>query len=102
VTPLTPNQADQEIAALRREVDRLDDSLLPLLEARARVAIELGRVKRAAGRPLRDAPREEEIVDRLARSLSTLAREDLVGVYRALMAMCLEIQSREVGDDGDC
>lgn len=86
--------ADETIAALRAEIDALDDRLVPLLEARARVALALGEVKRAAGRPLRDAPREAEILARLAPRLELLTPEDMAGVYRALMTMCLELQAR--------
>lgn len=85
---------EQSIARLRREIDALDDQLIPLLEARARIAISLGEVKRAAGRPLRDSPREAEILARLAPRLGVLTPEDLAGVYRALMQMCLDVQGR--------
>jgi chorismate mutase len=85
---------DATIAALRAEIDALDDRLVPLLEARARVALALGEVKRAAGLPLRDAPREAEILARLAPRLELLTPEDMAGVYRALMTMCLELQAR--------
>lgn len=80
------------IAALRREIDRLDDALLPLLEARARVAVALGEVKREAGRALRDTPREAEILARL-QAQTTLPPEELAAVYSAIMAMCLRVQS---------
>jgi chorismate mutase/prephenate dehydratase len=88
------DEANAAIAALRAEIDALDDRLVPLLEERARVALALGEVKRAAGRPLRDAPREAEILSRLAPRLEVLTPEDMAGVYRALMTMCLELQAR--------
>ena len=91
---------DEAIAALRAEIDALDDRLVPLLEARARVALALGEVKRAAGRPLRDAPREAEILSRLAPRLEVLTPEDMAGVYRALMTMCLELQTRRTAPPG--
>lgn len=86
--------AGELITRLRGEIDALDDQLVPLLEARARVAIALGEAKRAAGLPLRDTPREAEILARLAPRLTVLTPEDMTGVYRALMQMCLEVQAR--------
>lgn len=90
---------DDRLAALRAEIDGLDDAIVPLLEARARVAIALGELKRDTGRPLRDAPREAEILARLAAHLHTLAPADLAPVYRAVMGMCLDVQTRVLEAD---
>ncbi len=91
-----PVTFERTLAALRAEIDRIDDALLPLLEARARLAVALGELKRGAGRPLRDTPREAEILARLEPALETLTPEDLTSVYRAVMSMCLAVQTRAV------
>jgi len=94
-----PPGCDDRLTALRAEIDALDDAIVPLLEARARVAIALGELKRDAGRPLRDPPREAELLARLASRLHTLAPTDLGPVYRAVMAMCLDVQTRALESD---
>ncbi|MCK6575421.1 chorismate mutase [Myxococcota bacterium] len=96
---LRPPGFEERLTALRAEIDGLDDAIVPLLEARARVAIALGELKREAGRPLRDTPREAEILARLATHLNTLAPADLAAVYRAVMAMCLDVQTRALEPD---
>lgn len=54
------------IDELRAAVDAVDDRLLELLVARARLAREIGAVKRATGVALVDPEREERIAERLA------------------------------------
>lgn len=60
------NYSDVVIARLRCQVDSLDDRLLVLLRQRINVARQLGQIKRSAGRPLRDAQRETQLLTRLA------------------------------------
>ncbi len=93
--------SDAEIARLRRVIDTLDTEIVALVEARARIAIELGQVKRADGRALRDAPREAEILSRLALGLTVVTPADLAPVYRALMGMCLDVQTRALATPPD-
>jgi len=55
------------VAAIERwrdEIDAIDAELLSLLNRRAGVALEVGRRKRGAGLPLRDAKRERQILAR--------------------------------------
>lgn len=54
-----------KIEDLRAEIDTIDDELLRLLNRRARLAVEVGMVKRAAGRPLYDPSRERDILTRV-------------------------------------
>ncbi len=56
------------VAAIERrrdEIDAIDAELLSLLNRRAGIALEVGRKKRGAGLPLRDARREREILARM-------------------------------------
>ena len=52
------------VEAGRREIDRLDEEIASLLDRRLRVAREIQRLKRAAGRPHVDGQREAEVVAR--------------------------------------
>lgn len=87
------------LANLRGEIDRLDDELYALLTARAHVAMKLGVLKIAEGRPLRDPPREAAVLERLVARLLTdadgpLTADELRRVYKAVMAACLSTQRR--------
>jgi chorismate mutase len=53
------------IEGWRKEIDQVDVELLELLNKRARLAIEVGALKEAAGLPLCDAERERFVLQRL-------------------------------------
>lgn len=48
----------------RSEIDDIDQQLLRLLNRRARLAVEVGQIKRAAGLAIEDAQREREVIAR--------------------------------------
>ncbi|HVF87775.1 MAG TPA: chorismate mutase [Pyrinomonadaceae bacterium] len=52
----------------RAEIDSVDDELLSLINRRARLAVEVGILKRAAGIPITDPEREREVLTRLSRT----------------------------------
>ena len=51
-----------DIEDWRDEIDRLDEQLVKLLNARSQCAIELGRLKRELGLPIYSPDREREVV----------------------------------------
>jgi chorismate mutase/prephenate dehydratase len=55
----------EELSRLRQRIDEIDAALLERLNQRARVVQEVGHLKRAHGRPVYAAAREDEIVNRL-------------------------------------
>lgn len=52
----------------RRRIDEVDRELVRLLNRRAQMSIEMGRVKREIGLPIRDEAREENILRQVQRS----------------------------------
>lgn len=54
-----------EIADWRERIDRINRELLDLLNRRTECAREIGEIKRSAGLPVRDAAREQELLDAL-------------------------------------
>jgi chorismate mutase len=55
-------RAVDPLEELRRRIDMLDESLVRLLSARAACALEIGRVKKAAGMPVYQPTREAEVL----------------------------------------
>ena len=78
------------VAAIERrrdEIDAIDAELLSLLNRRAGVAVEVGRRKRGAGLPLRDAKREREILARArAGTRGPLGPAAIERLFRAILA----------------
>jgi chorismate mutase/prephenate dehydratase len=60
-------EAEERLAELRRRIDAIDSALLAGLNERARVVLEVGRVKGVSGGTVYSAAREQEIVARLER-----------------------------------
>lgn len=54
-----------EIDELRKRIDLLDDVLLRIFNERARIALEIGRVKNRLGLPVFDPGREKRIFARM-------------------------------------
>jgi len=82
-----------KLASLRRKVDRLDDQLVRLLEQRAGVAREIGRLKQQDGSSVFAPAREAALLRRLEAKLrGALDISDLRAVYREILASARKIQ----------
>ena len=78
---------------LRKEIDRLDRAIVPLLLERFEVVRRIGEAKKEAGFPVCDPAREEAVLDKVA-SLSSdeeTARA-LRLVYTQVMAAAKELE----------
>ncbi len=85
-----------EIERLRETINAIDEQIVRLLTERARVALAIGRTKRALGIPLHDAARENAVLER-AQTLNQGPASDraLQAVYRNIIDMCLEVQLKD-------
>lgn len=94
--PTTGSEAESKpegIEPLRAEIDRLDKTLVELLNRRAEIATQIGRIKHARGLEIWSPAREEEV---LARALKAhegpLPTETLRLIFRELMSGSRAIQ----------
>ncbi len=77
---------DLDLDQLRSRIDELDREIVRLLNERARLGIEAGRAKAAAGRGVPDPDREREVLLRVAMAnRGPLPQAALVELYRALI-----------------
>ena len=86
---------NDSLKELRDIIDTLDDELLELLQRRASVAIEVGRIKDRTDLPLEDRAREKQVLDRLSnKSLARpLSKEAVHEVFSAVIRTCRSVQS---------
>jgi chorismate mutase/prephenate dehydratase len=83
------------LAGLRRQIDAVDRELLALLNRRARLALEAGRRKRAAGQGLRDPGREEQVLaGARTRNGGPLSAAAIERLFRAIVAESCRMQAR--------
>ncbi len=82
------------LAPLRHRIDAIDHQIVALLNERAQIALEIGRLKQATGRrTVRDAGREAEVLERVTSTSAGLFPEpELVALYRKLIAATRRVQ----------
>ena len=82
------------LAPLRERIDAIDHEMVALLNERAQIALEIGRVKEQTGRrTVRDAKRETEVLERVTSASAGLFPEpELVALYRKLIAATRRVQ----------
>ncbi len=66
VTPVA-GPAEREIDAWRRRIDQIDSQIIGLLNSRSACAVEIGKLKHAAGLPIYSPEREKGILERVMR-----------------------------------
>jgi chorismate mutase/prephenate dehydratase len=87
--------AEARLAAIRHEIDTIDNDLLGLIAARASLGLEAGEVKALLGRPIHDASREAAILDRIAtRGAGAISAEDLRALWALLLAATRRAEER--------
>jgi len=80
-------QSDQALARQRAKIDALDARIVALLNERARVVQEIGRVKQQAGLGVTDQKRVEEVLRRIASTnRGPLPNENLRRIYERIIA----------------
>ena len=89
----------EDLMQLRARIDELDRTIVRLLNERAALAVEAGRLKAAAGRDgVRDAEREREVLLRVAlANQGPLPQADLLALYRALIEAVVALEERDLG-----
>jgi len=82
------------LAPLRERIDAIDHEIVALLNERAQIALEIGRVKEQTGRrTVRDSQRETEVLERVTSASAGLFPEpELVALYRKLIAATRRVQ----------
>ncbi|HEY9072073.1 MAG TPA: chorismate mutase [Candidatus Ozemobacteraceae bacterium] len=81
---------------LRHEIDAIDAGIVALLDRRAAAAINIGIYKSEAGmRSPLDAAREDEVL-RHVRAIrrGPFPEQDLIRLYREIMAVCRGLQEK--------
>src|SRR5881628_3891923 len=87
--------SQENIQQYRKEIDRLDDEILRLLNERSKNVIEIGKLKKQSGAEanLHTPAREAEIVERLTRqNRGPFPNDAIRSVYREVMSASLSLE----------
>src|SRR5882672_1454080 len=78
---------------LRERIDAIDSEVLKLINERARLAQDVGRIKQAAGSPMYRPEREAAVLRRLrAANAGPLADENIDAVFAAVISACRALE----------
>jgi len=84
---------ERQLAPLRRRIDEINQKLLELLNARARVALEIGEIKRVQGAEVYQPQREQAIIeDLLARNPGPLQGEHIRYIFGEIIGACRALE----------
>ena len=87
-------QSTPELLALRQQIDALDATLLETLNRRARVAEQVGEIKRRDGTPFFRPDRVAQVIEKIkANNAGPLKSEHVAAVWREIMSACLALES---------
>lgn len=87
---------NDKIEKWRAEIDAIDDELLSLLNRRASLATEIGRLKKSSHAPLCDQDREREVLARVCESSEGPLNEDgIKKIFKTIIDESRRIQSIE-------
>ena len=82
---------------LREQIDKIDEQLLALIQQRARVAIELGRLKKKSSLPIMDLLRERQVISKVTSSIEPgkegLGTEAVMSVFTEIIKACRAAQA---------
>jgi len=84
---------DEPLIAVRDAIDQVDQDLLALLNRRAALSIEVGRLKAGSDEPVFKPFREKEVLEKLTRlNPGPMPDEHLRAVYREIMSSSRRLQ----------
>ncbi len=82
-----------DLDALRKEIDAIDEEILSLLNKRAEIALKIGKIKRDSGQPIYVPGRERKIVERLsALNRGPFPSSAIKYVFREIISACVAVQ----------
>lgn len=86
---------DPTLEKLRKDIDRIDSEIIPLLNRRAELALEIGHIKHSRGEPLYVPERERSVIDRLlALNRGPMPHQAIMRIYREIMTAALSLEQQ--------
>jgi chorismate mutase/prephenate dehydratase len=95
--PLTPQHhpvQSENLGALRVEIDRVDRSLLALLNERAQLALQVGEIKTKEGSPFFRPDRVAQVIEKIkAHNPGPLEASHVTHIWQEIMSACLALEA---------
>ncbi|MCK9571664.1 MAG: prephenate dehydratase [Candidatus Omnitrophica bacterium] len=86
-----------KLKKLRQKIDALDKNIIKLLNSRAKITMDIGKVKIQSGKSIYSPERESQVLKKLAQfTKGPLKRGALESIYREIMSAGLALEKRTV------
>ena len=86
---------EEEILAIRNQIDSLDEQIAKLLKDRLKLALHLAQTKHKLQIPIQDRTREKDILDRVAKySDNPEIAKAIKDVYQSIFEVSRDIQKK--------
>jgi chorismate mutase len=87
----------EKLNNFRKEINRIDMKIVDLLNERAKIVLEIKRLKKSNNIPLYDAKREEELVNNLAEyNKGPLYNDNIIQIFESILR---NVQILERGEE---
>jgi chorismate mutase len=91
------NKNPSSLPKLRKQIDRLDDQIVDLLNRRLRLAEKIGTLKAVNGHKVYDRSREKQVLERICRKKGILTSRQLQLIYQTVLRASREHQRKLFG-----
>lgn len=89
-----------DIGEWRARIDAVDHILVDLINRRLEYAMQIGRLKRASGKQVRDVARERDIIEALkSHNSGPMSAEAVEEIFRRIMAEARILEGENDGGD---
>jgi len=76
----------KELRVFRNEIDKIDQSIVKLLNRRAEVVIKIKKLKEKHGVPLYDAKREEDLLNNIVKyNKGPLYNDNIIQIFESVL-----------------
>jgi chorismate mutase/prephenate dehydratase len=87
---------EAQLADLRVDIDAIDQQLVALINARAKLAQAVGEVKKIDGSPVFRPDREAQVIERVKlRNSGPILTESITPIWREIMSACRALEARQ-------
>jgi chorismate mutase len=87
----------EKLNNFRKEINRIDTQIVDLLNERAKIVLEIKRLKKRNNIPLYDAKREEELINNLAEyNKGPLYNDNIIQIFESILR---NVQILERGEE---
>ena len=91
----------KQMEELRKRIDEIDGKMIALFQDRMAIARQVAEIKRESNKPILDAAREQQVVDRAVSHTDEALRGEIALLMRSIMAFSRGYQRKSLFSSGE-